>query len=523
MGRAARLGSALWVIAAICLGVLLPISPPTVAVDAAAGWLIAGGLVAMCIIGAIRLLAKGARLEPRELYAMSFAAICAIAILERLAGGSDTPYHLLYLLSVMYTSCAHPPRQVLVYLVALAPVMGASLFYGDPSGAQVAAVTLQYALSLGLGAVGLVLMAGMRAQRASLQLEGDEARALAGRDFLTGLGNRRRLMADLERFFATEATEPHVLALFDLDGFKAYNDSFGHAAGDNLITRLAHRLADTMSDRGASYRMGGDEFCILVRDENGHAHDAVARASAALTSSGHGFSVACSFGAVHLPDEADSPSEALRIADQRMYAQKSRGRTSAGRQSTEVLLQVLSERDPALGTHLDDVAYLCDRVATQLNLTEEEVTPLLQAASLHDVGKSAIPDSILNKPGPLSDDEWEFMRRHTLVGERILSAAPALSEAARLVRSSHERWDGGGYPDGLAGEDIPLGSRIISVCDAFDAMTSARPYRDAIEAASALAELRRCSGTQFDPEVVKAFGRAVFELARDAPPTRAPN
>jgi len=517
IGRAARLGSALWIIAAICLGALLPLSPPTDPIDPTLGWLIAGALVAGCVLGALRLLAKGARLEPRELYAMSFAAIAAIAVLEWLAGGPGTPYHLLYLLSVMYTSCAHPPRQVLAYLAVLAPVMGASFFYGDPSGSEVAGVTLQYVLSLGLGAVGLILMAGMRAQRATLRLEGDEARELAGRDFLTGLGNRRRLMADLERLLAADSADPHVLALFDLDGFKAYNDSFGHTAGDNLLTRLARRLDEAMAGRGSTYRMGGDEFCILVRDEGGVAHDRVAGASAALTAEGEGFSVASSFGAVHLPEEADSASEALRIADQRMYAQKSRGRTSAGRQSTEVLLQVLSERDPALGTHLDDVAHLCERVAIQLGVSNEETMPLLQAASLHDVGKAAIPDSILNKPGPLNDEEWEFMRRHTLIGERILSAAPALSEAARLVRASHERWDGGGYPDGLAGEEIPIGARIISVCDAFDAMTSPRSYRDTIGAAAALAELRRCAGTQFDPAVVNAFGRALLELAGEAP------
>jgi diguanylate cyclase (GGDEF)-like protein len=517
MERAARLGSTLWIIAAICLAALLPLSPPTDAVEPSLGWLVAAALVAGCVLGAIRLLAKGARLEPRELYATSFAAIAAIAILEWLAGGPGTPYHLLYLLSVMYTSCTHPPRQVLAYLAVLAPVMGASLLHGDPSGAEVAAVTLQYVLSLGLGAVGLVLMAGVRAQRATLRLEGEEAREMANRDFLTGLGNRRRLMADLERLLAADSTDPHVLALFDLDGFKAYNDSFGHAAGDNLLIRLAHRLDEAMAGRGSTYRMGGDEFCILVSDEGSVAHDSVAGASAALTAEGEGFSVASSFGAVHLPEEADSASEALRIADQRMYAQKSRGRTSAGRQSTEVLLQVLSERDPALGTHLDDVAYLCERVANHLEVGKDEITPLLQAASLHDVGKAAIPDSILNKPGPLNDEEWEFMRRHTLIGERILSAAPALSEASRLVRASHERWDGAGYPDGLAGEKIPMGARIISVCDAFDAMTSPRSYRDTIGAAAALAELRRCAGTQFEPAVVNAFGRALLELASEAP------
>ena len=522
IGRAARLGGALWVVAAICLGVLLPLAPPTMALDPTIGWLIAGALVIGCGLGAVRLLVKGARLDPRELYTMSFAAIAAVAVLEWLAGGPGTPYQLLYLLSVAYTCCAHPPRQVLVYMAVLAPVMSASLVYSDPSGAEVATVALQYLLSVGLGAVGLVLMAGMRAQRATLALEGQEAREIAGRDFLTGLGNRRRLMADLERLLASGSDEQHVFALFDLDGFKAYNDSYGHAAGDTLLRRLAHRLEEVMADRGATYRMGGDEFCILVRDSGGFTHDAVARASNALTSSGEGFSIACSFGVVHLPEEAESASDALRIADQRMYAQKSRGRTSAGRQSTEVLLKVLSERDPALSTHLDDVSFLCERVGKQLGMSDEEITPLVQAASLHDIGKAAIPDSILNKPGPLDDSEWTFMHRHTLIGERILLAAPALTAAARLVRSSHERWDGDGYPDGLAGEDIPLGARIIAVCDAFDAMTSSRPYRDAIESAAALAELRRCAGSQFDPRVVNAFGAALFNMTEEAP-TGAPN
>ena len=515
MGRATRLGGALWVVAALCLVALLPTTPPTYAVDASLGWLIAGILVAGCVLGAGRLLVKGERINPLELYSMSFAAIAAVATLEWLAGGPGTPYQLLYLLSVAYTSCAHPPRQVLAYLAVLGPVMAISLFHGDPSDSDAAGMALQYMLSIGLGAVGLVLMAGLRAQRAALALEGHEAREIAGRDFLTGLGNRRRLMADLERLLGSGPIEGHVLALFDLDGFKAYNDSYGHSAGDNLLCRLARRLDEVMEGRGATYRMGGDEFCILVRDADGFPHDAVARASSALTASGEGFSVACSFGAVHLPDEAETATEALRVADQRMYAQKSRGRTSAGRQSTEVLLKVLSERDPALSTHLDDVTFLCERVGKQLEMSDEEITPLLQAASLHDIGKAAIPDSILNKPGPLDDDEWAFMHRHTLIGERILLAAPALSEAARLVRSSHERWDGDGYPDGLAGEDIPLGSRIISVCDAFDAMTSKRPYRGAIEAAAALAELRRCAGTQFDPRVVNAFGAALFGMAEE--------
>ena len=197
-----------------------------------------------------------------------------------------------------------------------------------------------------------------------------------------------------------------------------------------------------------------------------------------------------------------------------MYARKNLGsRASAGRQSADVLLRVLSERSPDLGTHLDEVTELCAQVGRRLSLPDEEMTSLLQAASLHDVGKAAVPDAILNKPGPLDDEEWVFMRRHPIIGERVLAAAPPLSHASRLVRSSHERMDGQGYPDGLAGEQIPLGARIIAVCDAYDAMTSNRPYRAPMSPEGAVSELRRCAATQFDPVVVDAFV-AVLEERR---------
>jgi HD-GYP domain-containing protein (c-di-GMP phosphodiesterase class II) len=153
-------------------------------------------------------------------------------------------------------------------------------------------------------------------------------------------------------------------------------------------------------------------------------------------------------------------------------------------------------------------------VARHLDLAPHLVEQVREAAQLHDIGKMAIPTAILDKTGPLSDDEWKFIRRHTIVGERILNAAPALADVARLVRSSHERYDGAGYPDALAGEDIPIGSRIIAVCDAFDAMTSDRPYRLAMAPNDALAELRRCSGTQFDPVVVSTFQAVLREPAR---------
>jgi diguanylate cyclase (GGDEF)-like protein len=301
-----------------------------------------------------------------------------------------------------------------------------------------------------------------------------------------------------------------ILALFDLDGFKGYNDAFGHLAGDELLRRLGHNLAGAVEGRGEAYRMGGDEFCVLVRLNGGETAEAVAlAAAAALSEHGEGFGVTASFGLVVLPEEASTATEALRRADQRMYLRKSSRRASTERQTTDVLVKVLAERSPALGVHLDGVSELCLAVAHKLGLPEDSIGPLLQAAALHDVGKLAIPDEVINKPGPLAEEEWTFVRAHTLIGERILGAAPALSRAGKLVRASHERYDGQGYPDRLAGDEIPLGARIIAVCDAYDAMTSDRPYRARKEEAVALAELERYAGTQFDPVVVRAFVEAL--------------
>jgi two-component system cell cycle response regulator len=202
-----------------------------------------------------------------------------------------------------------------------------------------------------------------------------------------------------------------------------------------------------------------------------------------------------------------------------MFARKALGRHSAARQSADVLLRALAERSHGLGNHTRRVGDLADRVARRLGLEDTERAPIVRAALLHDVGKLAVPDAILDKPSGLDPAEWDVIRRHTLVGERILRGAPSLEPVAPLVRSSHERWDGGGYPDGLAGEEIPLGSRIIFACDAFEAMTSTgRPYRTPATVEDALAELGRGAGHQFDPRVVAALDAIVREdLATVAP------
>ncbi len=369
-------------------------------------------------------------------------------------------------------------------------------------------------LAVGLAA-GAMVAAGTRAALSYLQnarmLQRETHNAIT--DALTALGNRRRLMEDLE--LAIEGGRhghPTTLVFFDLDGFKRYNDSFGHGAGDALLVRLGRSLAASVAGAGEAYRLGGDEFCVLLDGAHSHEDAVVREAQAALAEHGSGFEVTSSCGAVTVPADAASVSEALNLADERMYAEKAvRGGSSRARAQTvmmqqSVLMQLLNESEPSLSEHVCDVGTMAMAVGGSFGFNSESLDELRRAAELHDLGKLAIPDQILNKPEPLSESEWRLMRQHTLIGERILNAAPALRPVARLVRSSHERWDGGGYPDALVGEEIPLGARIIAACDAYDAMISERPYDAARAPQEALAELRRNAGIQFDPRVVEAIG-----------------
>jgi two-component system cell cycle response regulator len=370
-------------------------------------------------------------------------------------------------------------------------------------------------LAIGLAAASLVAVMARLAQT----FRDNVAILVASRhealtDGLTELGNRRRLLRDLDA--ALSAIPPQddlALLLFDLDGFKQYNDTFGHPAGDALLGRLGRALSVAVSPWGDAYRMGGDEFSAVVRLGAAKLDTVAAAAREALSEHGPGFSVTTSLGVVRLPFEAATSRDALLVADTRLYREKGARRTSPGRQTTDALLQILSERHPALGEHVNGVAKLAGDVGRALGFDNEALDELVRAAELHDIGKIAVPDTILHKPGPLTDEEWAFIRRHTLIGERILGAAPSLRPVGKLVRSSHERFDGAGYPDGLAGQDIPLGARIILACDAYDAMTSDRAYRARSTSDEALAELRRCAGTQFDPVVVEALVAIVERAA----------
>jgi diguanylate cyclase (GGDEF)-like protein len=361
----------------------------------------------------------------------------------------------------------------------------------------------------GVTAWGLNERVRERMREAQRQLE-----HLGLTDPLTGLGNRRQLMGDVERLI--EDGRPGALAIFDLDGFKEYNDRFGHPAGDALLVRLTAALGASVHGAATAYRLGGDEFCVLAPGVSRADLDPLLSAwTGCLGEEDEGFSITASSGAALIPEEAGDVSAALRLCDRRMYARKNSRRATAAAQTRDVLLATLAahRHGPAGG-----VAGPAERVGVELGMSGVWLQDLAHAADLHDIGMVAVPESILAKPAPLTPEEWRFVQRHPVIGERILGAAPALAGVARLVRATHERHDGAGYPDRLAGEQIPLPARIIAVCVAYQAMRSERPYRSAAGHEEALAELARCAGAQFDPQVVEAFVR----VYADSPPAPRP-
>jgi diguanylate cyclase (GGDEF)-like protein len=467
-------------------------------------------------LGVLAALGAAPRLS-RELRmaAASLGLLSAAALLLHAAGGLLEMHFYFFVLIIVLTLYEDwmPFLLALVFVLLHHGVLGTleprSVFDRPEEWAHPwtwASIHAAYVAAAGAAAlVAWRLNEDVRAQMRSAHRQLEIA---SETDSLTGLGNRRKLMADLEEIARSGCSA--VLVILDLDGFKSYNDTFGHPAGDSLLARLGSRLREAVDATGASYRLGGDEFCVIWQVEQDDRANAEAIAAAALCERGEGFSITAAYGAVTMPAEAATAEAALHTADLQMYSRKHGSRRSSSVQSRDVLLQALVELRPHLGEHVDAVTVLAEDIARHLGLAPHLVEQVRDAAKLHDIGKIAIPDAILNKPGPLDPEEWKFMRRHTIIGERIVSAAPALAEVALLVRSSHERFDGGGYPDQLGGDAIPIGSRIVCVCDAFDAMTTDRPYRRAMTPNDALAELKRCSGSQFDPQVVEAFQATLY-------------
>jgi diguanylate cyclase (GGDEF)-like protein len=348
---------------------------------------------------------------------------------------------------------------------------------------------------MGVGSVALAIIGLLGLRRARRELE-----RAAMTDQMTGIPNRAALLRDLGQ--SLRRGDRLRLALFDLNGFKQYNDTFGHQAGDALLQRLAHALSTAVAP-GRAFRLGGDEFCVVSPSEL--ADDIEARAGLALAETGLGFAISASWGSVLCPDECSSIPEALAIADERMYRHKRGRQGGALTQTKAALIRLMTERDHALADHHARVADLAAQTAREMHLPSDQLACITDAAELHDIGLLAIPDSIREKPGPLDHAEFAFISRHAAIGARILDAADALHDAAAIVRATHERLDGQGYPENVGADQITLSARIISACDAYDTMTHAHAYRAAMTAQSARAELRACAGAQFDTAVVTAL------------------
>ena len=331
---------------------------------------------------------------------------------------------------------------------------------------------------------------------------------------------RAQLELDVRR--AQRYRRPLALALVDVDGFRSINLHHGYAVGDTVLATVGAAISEQTRVHDLACRMGGDEFALLLPETGPEdARAAVQRLLLRLEDleAGPVRGISVSVGLAGL-EAKQAPERLLAAADDALQQARAEGgaraivytgqttaRTGHPAHSDVVtaLASALQERDAYTGDHSESVVEMSGRVAQAMALDPDEVGRIRMAALLHDIGKVGIPDEVLHKPGQLDEREWELMRQHPVIGERILRMIPGLGAIARIVRHEHERWDGGGYPDGLVGGATPLGSRIILACDAYHAMTSDRPYRAAMPHADAMAELTRNSGSQFDPEVVQAL------------------
>ncbi len=362
------------------------------------------------------------------------------------------------------------------------------------------------------------------------------ARALADTDGLTGLRNHRafheRIGEEVSR--ARESGRPVALVMLDVDDFKRINDSQGHQAGDNTLRQLAVVLTGVAGE-GTVFRYGGDEFAILLPGtDRARAVGLAERLRRAVGERGDDVQITISLGVSSLPDGAVTVEELVYGADVAMYWAKSEGKNRVGdwarliQGRTDGVLPwyaadlavydpdvvtalggALAAKDPSTMAHTERCSRHAASLARELGLGRKETSIVRLASLLHDVGKLAVPDRILFKPGPLNEEEWEGMKQHPTAALRILGQIRSLTDVTPSIVHHHEHFDGSGYPDGLAGEGIPIAARILLVTDAFDSMTNDRPYRKAMPVKAANEELVRNKGSQFDPDVVDAFQRVL--------------
>ncbi|MGI6631005.1 MAG: HD domain-containing phosphohydrolase [Bacillota bacterium] len=333
-----------------------------------------------------------------------------------------------------------------------------------------------------------------------------EIKYLSYHDKLTGLKNRRFFEEEITRM-DTERNLPISIIMGDVNGLKLINDAFGHSKGDELLQKAAAVMKRTCRKDDLVARWGGDEFVIfLPRTEQEEAEQIVNRIKQ-LNFGEHinSLKISVSFGWATKKHVDEDLFKVLQYAEDHMYKNKIVEDQSNRDKSIKTIINTLHEKNPREEQHSKRSSEICRKIGKALGLSESEISKLEAVALLHDIGKIAINEGILNKPGKLKEQEWDEIRKHPEIGYRILNTSYEFSELADCILAHHERWDGRGYPQGLKGENIPLISRIIAIADSYDAMTSDRPYRKALSIERAVLEIIKNSGTQFDPEIAKLF------------------
>jgi len=328
-------------------------------------------------------------------------------------------------------------------------------------------------------------------------------------DPLTGLYNRAYFEEELRRLERLPADWPVSIISADVNGLKLINDSMGHKKGDDLLRAFAGVLTGAFLTDGIVARVGGDEFAVILRrtaeEDAGKALGRLDNAIALYNQTGPETPLSVSMGSATATETGTSLEETFARADKAMYVDKLRAGTSAKSGIVKGLLAALAAKDFVAAGHVSRVTQVAIQLGEASGLSKKEMSDLALLSEVHDLGKVGIPDRILFKPGPLTPEEREEMKQHSSIGYRIAKASVDLAHVAHLILHHHEWWDGSGYPAGLKGEEIPLECRILAIADAYDAMRSDRPYKKAQSHEWAVAELRRCAGTQFDPVLVERF------------------
>ena len=336
----------------------------------------------------------------------------------------------------------------------------------------------------------------------------EQLRYLSLHDQLTGLYNRAFFEEELKRL-AGSRKYPITIISADLDGLKLINDTIGHDRGDRQLIACAGVMKESLRASDILARVGGDEFTAILPGTDERTGEKIAgriRENLDLYNRTHaGPPLSLSLGVATALSKDTSLNELFKRADDLMYRDKLYRCDSVRSQIVQALLAALAERDYITEGHAQRLTDLCLKVGVRLNLSSRQLSDLALLAQVHDLGKVGIPDSILLKQAPLTGEEWEIMRRHPEKGYRIAISSPDIAGVADLILKHHERWDGKGYPLGLKRREIPVECRILAIVDAYDAMTNERPYSKARNKKAALAELRRCAGTQFDPDLVELF------------------